>query len=123
MFGAARLNRVALRHASRRLPQSHVQVRNGHIPPMRTDVKEGTKVIPGHEVWWEKYANTPYMKTRHLSPYEQNHMNSLLHDLPHKIKHRLEKPVYDFLIPFLMLIGTMKWAENAFYERGKESWH
>merc|ERR1712176_229115 len=70
----------------------------------------------GSTEWWGKYNPSYGYVSKQLSPYELNPMKTLFSDLPHKIQHRLEKPIFDILPALLLLVGTVKWA-NADFER------
>ena len=116
MFG------LALRSTVRatRLPIAPVPRRGmAHGPPAKLlkNLQEGSVE------WWAKYTPSYGFVTRQMSPYQLDPMKSLFTDLPHKIKHKLEKPIFDVLPALLLLVGTITWAESDFERRGREHWH
>ena len=85
-------------------------------PPKKVE----SNLKDGQFEWWQKYNPSYGFVQKQLSPYELDPMKSLFTDLPNKIWHRVERPLFDVAPALLLAAGIVWWSED-YYRREMES--
>jgi hypothetical protein len=80
------------------------------------------KVNGGLSKWWKAYVYTYNMRVQVQSPYRMDHLTPFIKHLPESFKKKITENVFDVAPSFLVLVGTMWWADSAFAEEQKKHW-